>query len=57
MTRLTKKQKYEKELKEIESKYANLLAHHISSVFLRFANDIFKLNNKFFEFKELKNDK
>lgn len=52
--RPTKKQQYEKEVHKNLNKYASLLGYHIGSIFLRFANDVYKINSKYFNFKEFK---
>lgn len=52
--RPTKKQQYEKEVIKNQNKYASLLGHHIGSIFLRFANDVYEINSKYFNFKEFK---
>jgi hypothetical protein len=54
MKKQNKKQKYLKELKEVQMKYADLLAYHIGLTFNKFANEIYELNSKYFKIKEEK---
>lgn len=51
-----KKKKYQKEVEEILFKYAKLLNHHLSRLFIDFANEVYKLNEKYFDMKELKEE-
>jgi len=48
-----KQKQYEKERDEIVEKYLKLVHHHMSSLYIRFMNDVWKLNSKYFELKEL----
>lgn len=47
--KVRKKKRYQKEGEELVKKYARILNHHVSRVFVNFLNDIWKLNSKYFD--------
>ena len=44
-----KQNKYNKEVNEIIDKHARVFNHHVSNLFRRMLNEMWKLNNKYFE--------
>ena len=48
-----KKQKYKKEYKELVDKFMHLVNYQVSRLCLNFVNDVWKLNRKYFDMKEL----
>lgn len=53
----TIEKQYERKVNELLEKYSKIMIHHIEGNFLRFANEIYKLNSEFFEIKEKEQEK
>ena len=43
--------KYQKEVNEVIDKHAKVFNHHVSNLFQRMLNDMWKLNRKYFDMK------
>lgn len=43
--------KYQKEAEELGKRYMELIHHHTSRLTIKFTNDLFKLQNKYFSQK------
>ena len=47
--KIRKQKKYDKEIHEAMEKATKILLHHIGQNYLRFANEVFKINQKYFK--------
>ena len=52
--KIRKRKQYDKEIHEAMNKATKILLHHISQNYLRFANEVFKINQKYFKMEEEK---
>lgn len=46
------RKKYEKEIEETLEKHFRILQHHLSQNFQRFANEVYKINSRYFNLTE-----
>jgi len=48
------KKQYEKEIHEAMEKSIKILMHHLGQNYLRFSNEVFKINQKYFKMEDKK---
>ena len=52
--KIRQRNKYDKEIHEAMNKATRILLHHISQNYLKFANEVLKINKKYFKMEEEK---
>lgn len=52
--KIRKQKQYEKEIHEAMDKAIRILTHHLGQNYLRFANEVFKINQKYFKMEDKK---
>jgi len=52
--KIRQRKRYDKEIHEAMNKATRIIMHHIGRNYLRFANEVFKINQKYFKMDDLK---